>query len=431
MTTQVSVKAKVTGAFTYYSTYAAARSAASSGDVITIWADLNEQIILKDGVDINIISGRILDMTSAMPTIIDNGVKCICNIFGEGIIKNSYSGTTKYECVKLTNSQSQVYMECDYLEASGNTSSLSRSVATILISNASKFNLICNNIYNHRDSAIIITICENLYIKCKTIESGISGETNIGTSVINSKGSGYIFSDDVICNGFGSCIEQTGGNLFANILKLTTKNNATAAKPTVLLDNVSGNQNLNLIFDEIQNLNTIDGDTVTLAEGKATLKGRRIYSEKGLSLDLAANANIICSEIVSLTQGVNITNTNPEKIIIDADLIEGSTGNSGVIYSLAASNFTIRNAKIKNTSTSSYSVGVYLNASNASPYVELKNVIIVTGNIASGETIQVLIGANAVNIYNYGLFLNKDFTDADVLIGTVNNYKLITDVLVT
>ncbi|MCB0727538.1 MAG: hypothetical protein KDD00_08740, partial [Ignavibacteriae bacterium] len=109
----------------------------------------------------------------------------------------------------------------------------------------------------------------------------------------------------------------------------------------------------------------------------------------------------------------------------------GSTGNSGVIYSLAASNFTIRNAKIKNTSTSSYSVGVYLNASNASPYVELKNVIIVTGNIASGETIQVRIGANAVNIYNYGLFLNKDFTDADVLIGTVNNYKLITDVLVT
>ena len=50
--TEVSLKAKSTGALTYYSTYADARSAAGSGDTIQIWADLDEQIILKDGVDI-------------------------------------------------------------------------------------------------------------------------------------------------------------------------------------------------------------------------------------------------------------------------------------------------------------------------------------------------------------------------------------------
>ncbi len=53
MDTEVSVVTASTGAQTFYPTYAAARSAASTGDTIQVWADLYDQLILlKDGVDI-------------------------------------------------------------------------------------------------------------------------------------------------------------------------------------------------------------------------------------------------------------------------------------------------------------------------------------------------------------------------------------------
>ena len=53
-----------------YSTYEAARFASVSGDVIQIWADLTEQIILKNGVDIWIMPGVELNNTSGV-TITD------------------------------------------------------------------------------------------------------------------------------------------------------------------------------------------------------------------------------------------------------------------------------------------------------------------------------------------------------------------------
>ncbi len=52
MATEVSVRDIVTGDPIFYSTYSAARSNASTGDVISIHKNLTEQIELKDGVDI-------------------------------------------------------------------------------------------------------------------------------------------------------------------------------------------------------------------------------------------------------------------------------------------------------------------------------------------------------------------------------------------
>ncbi|MBL0106958.1 MAG: hypothetical protein IPP52_06660 [Ignavibacteria bacterium] len=61
MDTQTSVVTAATGAVTFYSTYASARTAANAGDLIQIWADLtDEQILLKDGDDIWIAPGRII-----------------------------------------------------------------------------------------------------------------------------------------------------------------------------------------------------------------------------------------------------------------------------------------------------------------------------------------------------------------------------------
>ena len=63
MATEVSVRNGSTGAIIFYSTYAAARSAASSGDTINIWANLDEQILLKDTFNIWIAPNRIVDLT--------------------------------------------------------------------------------------------------------------------------------------------------------------------------------------------------------------------------------------------------------------------------------------------------------------------------------------------------------------------------------
>jgi len=314
----------------------------------------------------------------------------------------------------------------------GKSDSSARGGSTINIVEAAKFTIVCNNIYNLRNSAVIISGCDDFYIKCKTITSGTRSENkNVGAAVIFNTGSGFIYADEIICDGPGSCLVQSGGIINGKILKLTTLTNETAANPTIMVDNVSGDQNLILKFDEIQNLNSTDGDAVTIAEGKADLTGRRIYSYKGLSLDLGANANIKCSEIISDTQGVNIHNTDPEKIIIDSDYIEGSVGNNGVVYAVDSANFTIRNAKIKNVSTASSSVGIYLDPVNGNPYIELNNIIVVTGDLIFGESIYENTGSNVAYIYNYGTFANKNISGPSILVGTDLNYKVIIDALIS
>ncbi|MEZ4823522.1 MAG: hypothetical protein R2942_14415 [Ignavibacteria bacterium] len=66
----------------FYSTYSAARSAAGAGDVISIYANLTEQITLLDGVDVYIDPGTELNHSGDGTTITDNNVTCKCNITG-------------------------------------------------------------------------------------------------------------------------------------------------------------------------------------------------------------------------------------------------------------------------------------------------------------------------------------------------------------
>jgi len=81
MATEVAVINASSGVQTFYSTYAAARSAAAANDLIQIWADLtDEQILLKDGVDIWIAPQTVIDMTSDMPTILNDG-NVSCHIY--------------------------------------------------------------------------------------------------------------------------------------------------------------------------------------------------------------------------------------------------------------------------------------------------------------------------------------------------------------
>ena len=175
---------------------------------------------------------------------------------------------------------------------------------------------------------------------------------------------------------------------------------------------------LTLYFDEIKNLNLNEGDCVKITKGKANLIGRKIMCTQGKSLDLTdsiVSAFIQCDEIFSLTQGINIENSD-EPIIIDTSYIEGNIGNDGVVKSVSGSNYILRNAKIKCTDETEDSICIYIDEGEQN--IEFENLILVTGNLIDGETI-LRVGDN-IEIRNLNLFVNKSINEnlITLLIGT-------------
>ena len=429
MATQEAVITQSTGAQTFDSTYASARTAANAGDLIQIWADLtDEQILLKDGVDIWIAPGRIIKTSNEMPLIIDNITGYTSpvnvNITGNGIFRNS---SDKHKCVKITNSGSKITIMCDSIEGIG-TDPEDSEWATVHIVNAAKFYLTCNKVSNVNQKAIYFdNEVADININVDVIENG----EYAGGDVISIKGDGILNANEVICRNNGSCLNHKAGTFIANILKLTSVNEDVESAGTVHLSDGTGTQNLTLFFDEIQNLSKEGGNAVTASEGILNLNGRYIYSKAGLSMDLRADADILVDEIISKTKGININN-NPssgnKKVIIDANIIEGSNGNDGVIRSATGSNYVVRNAKIKNTATSSPSIGIYIETgtNTLDQAIELENLIIVTGVdttdfslFRDGTTVGIIIK-------NLGLFVKKDKnTLVTFAIGTSTNYKYV------
>lgn len=414
MDTEVSVVTASTGAQTFYPTYAAARSAASTGDTIQIWADLyDELILLKDGVDIWVAPGRIIETSVSETLIIDNASGYTSavnvNITGNGIFRNT---SAKYGCIKLVNSNSKVSVICNSLEnAADDTTSLEGS--NIYIVNSSKFHLRCNRISNANQRAIYFANeVSDININSNLIENG-----NIeGGDTISIKGYGFLNVNEVICKNEGSCLNFKAGSLIANILKLTTVNNDVQTSGTVELSGGTGTQTLTLYFDEIQNLSSKNGDTVVANEGKIILIGRRIYTIDGKSMDLSADAEISVDEIISDSKGIYIHNGSTQKIIIDSSKIEGSNGIDGVIKSATNSNYVLRNATIKCTDTSSSSVCIFINdGSQNSQNIEVENIVLITGNTTSGETI-LREGNNTLDIKNLGLFVNKGINRAKIIL---------------
>ncbi|MCB0726292.1 MAG: hypothetical protein KDD00_02435 [Ignavibacteriae bacterium] len=434
MATEVSLRDIDTGIPVFYSTYSAARSAAGAGDVISIYANLTEQITLLDGVDVYLDPGTELNHSGDGTTITDNNVTCKCNITGGGIIKNSYSGSTKRECIKISNSSSEVNIECYKIDGLGeNNSTLEGS--SVDVSAAAKFRLICNKVYNKYNTAIRISGCDDIFLNIRTVESGTAASPNADSPVLSLERTGSVYINELLCTGYGSCLDHKDGVIGATINKLLTLLPAgetpSTTAPTLLLDAGTGDQDLVLYFDEIKNFNSTGGDTVKIDEGKASLIGRSIYCTNGKSLDLThpiVSAYIQCDEIISLTEGINIANRN-EPIVIEANYIEGSSGNGGVIKSVSLSNYVLRNAKIKNTTTSSPSIGIYIVDGDINDQnIEIENLIIVTG-IAENQDYSIYRdGENNINIKNLLLFVRAGISDnITLLIGDINNFKYIED----
>ena len=368
-------------------------------------------------------------MSLDKPTLTDNDsgytTAVTCSITGNSLIRNS--GSSSGNCIKVSNGSSNISIQCDYIEGIGGFGSTGNlyNGASVLITNitdAQRFSLACNKISNQYNSAIAFdtvssgTNKNTVNIKVNKIDTGVIDDDNVTPSVVL-KGTGFIEIEEINSLNSGSCLLHQAGTITANILKMITKNvNHFSAPyfPTVEVSGGDGTQKLTLYFDEIQNL--LSSDTVKVSNGTATFIGRRIYSQSGLSMDLSSNVDCICDEIISGTKGIYIHNSSTKKIIIDANKIEGSNGNNGVVKSANGSNYVLRNAKIKNISNSGDSVCIYIDSGSTltSQTIEIENLILVSGNVSSGKTI-FRAGSTAINVKNLGLFVNKAI-DEDMII---------------
>ena len=419
MAAEVSLRDITTGVPVFYSNYEDARDNANDYDVISIFAYLDEQIVLKNLVDVYIDPGTVIDFSGKGPTITDNGEQCKCNITGGGIITNTYSDTDKEECIEISNSSSEVNIECFRIENEGDDSPDTGGVAVNVIS-AARFSLICNSVFSKYNTAIKISDCDDFFINILSVESDLSMEPNTGAPVILVEAAGSMYINRLTCTGYGSCFAHKDGIVAATINKISTlqpdSETPTAANPTILLDAGTGDQDLVMYFDEIKNLNLTEGDAVKITEGKASLIGRSVNCTQGKSLDLIENiisAFIQCDEIISLTEGINIENSD-EPILIEANYIEGNIGNDGVVRSAGGSNYVLRNAKIKCTDETENSVCIYLpDGSINDQTIEIENLILVTGELEDGDTIR-RIGDNEISIKNLNLFVNKAIDEEKV-----------------
>jgi len=406
--TEVAIFKRDGSIFGVYTTYGEARENAESGDLIQIRADLNEQqIVLLDGVDIWILPGVVVS-NSSDDTITDfdvNSSKEVhCKIYGEGIIKN----TGGYSCVFLDNINSELKVECDSFDTSTGNSD------TIKIVRAKKFHLLCNTILS-KGTAINIAfdsqvVVEDINLNISRVETGDTSTSPIvGTSIIT-YANGFIKIDELICKNRGHALLHKNGSVFARIKKISTTRISGNIVSTVSSDGAGNDaKKLILYFDEILCIGSYDG--IEHARGTGIFIGRRVYSSGAHALEIVgANTKgyVKCNELIhentdSSASSV-VVNDNIEEITIDSNYIAGNSPQ--VVYSAGGStnpaNFVIKNAKIKNTNSSSSSKGILI--ANVFPKLTLNNVKIIAGT--ENGNIIALGSGTSLDVKNYGLFGN-------------------------
>jgi len=424
------------GAIIYYSSYSSARSAASSGDLIQIWANLTEQIVLLNGADIWIAPGVTIKSGSSDTTIIaPTSGELNCKIYGFGIIKNDTNGS----CIFINNEDAKLKIECDVIEGQGG------SVSSVNIQSASEFHLSCSKVYSRDFQALRLGLTLNpgliqdINLNITRVETGNLTPTYTGTTAITTRGNGFVKIDEILCRNRGHCLSHREGNITAQIKKLQTINNisgdAGAALHVRQYDGFNpgiGTQKLIIYFDEIESLTgTVNSSAgIEIGEGTGVIIGRKVYCSDSPAIQIQGNDTsgyVKCNEIISQGSGGNapvnaieFSNFNNE-ITFDANYVQGYR-NNGVIF-INDANVQIKNALIKNsyTGTTVASVGIFIAGSQI---ISLVNAKIVTGSLTSGQTIYY--SSTSINVKNYGLFVNKAIeSNVNLIVGTGSNYQYI------
>lgn len=109
------------GHYTYYATYPLARAASVYGQCIELFADVSttgSSYIFKDGVNIDL-HGHTIDFTGSSDiAFIDNGVKCVMVVSGQGVISKSQTEDSIYT-ILITNVESEIGMFSKVINSGG------------------------------------------------------------------------------------------------------------------------------------------------------------------------------------------------------------------------------------------------------------------------------------------------------------------------
>ena len=438
------------GAVTYYSSYLAARTDIINSIIphplIQIWANLNEQIVLLDGVDVWIAPGVTIT-NSANDTIVDNKAgfytdSVDCKIFGFGSIKN----TGVKSCIKIINSGSKISVECNCVHAM-------LSLAVYVLP-SEKFHLKCNYVYSQNFQAIRIGefaqtgIVNDVNLNIIKVETGELGNFSSGTTAVSTRGNGYIKFDKIVCNNLGHCLSHQEVSVIAIIRKLLTTANRSGAIAALHVPGIpqgSEDQNLIIYCDEVTSWagssNTSSGVSVEFTGGSLSLFARKLYSKNLYGFTCGGNIQkglICCNEIISVSNyPLNIANYNTEVTII-ANFVIGNhqptVGNPLIVYLFGTTSIipkcSIKNAYLRNLNSSSDAKGIYFE--NIYSILTLKNAKIVSGSDFGSNIF--LSNGNSIDIFNMGWFGNADIDQSKIIqkigVGTSNtdpiyNYQTI------
>ena len=413
-----------------YNTYGNARINAVSADLIQIWATLNEQIILKNGVDIWIAPGVEISISSNLPTITDNGFACICNIYGSGIIINTNSTplATNNAACNFSHQNSQVCMECDYIENAG-----SEILFSCISSNAATFHLKCNKVISKNNCAIILSNANSdINFNITKVETGLANDTSTGITAIISRGNGFIKIDEILCRNLGHCLSHRAGEIIANIFKLITVTRRTGdSGATAHISQGTQTQKLILYFDEINGLaegmGISSNDSIQVTQGTGIFIGRKAFSTHSNALQITGTNTkgyIICNELISSNKNGLGLNSFTNQITLIINYIEGNNADAGAVFVAGAANFILKNAKCKNLASGASSRTFWIIPEGTlEPNITFNNVKIVSnGHVIFFDEIQY----GNLDIENFGLFTNKDLDTNIILeIGLEGNFQYV------
>lgn len=270
---------------------------ASSGNVIVHrkTTPYDESILLKNNVSITLEEGAIVTCSTLnTPVFYDGWTDVNCKILGSGIIKQTSATTASgTAAILISNTGSEIVIECDYIESTGGTAydgaygKIVSGYTSCIRSSAKSTTIKANKIISKSGVGIYITdLATDFNIDVGLIETGIV-PINIndpnkltGSTALLTYGDGFVKINKIVCNNNGHAFSHRRGKCVAHIDKIyKTTNDLYVSAVSCLGDQSYNDVELTLFFDEIISYPGLAGASPTTIEcgrGVMNLYGRRI-----------------------------------------------------------------------------------------------------------------------------------------------------------
>ncbi|MBS1518959.1 MAG: hypothetical protein JSS91_12800, partial [Bacteroidetes bacterium] len=380
------------------------------------------------GVDIWIAPGVTIS-NSTGDTVTDDGSTVNCNIFGYGYL--TQTSTDTYAVCNFTDPNSKISVKCDIIE--------NESAGQACVNSAAKkFHLECNLVYGKSHGGIYLNSnnSDDININAEKVITGQIGEPNTGTTAIISRGKGFINIHEILCRNLGHCLTHRAGEITAIVRKSTSIMNTNAPISTVHLHQGEGYQKLIMYFDEIANfkgagITSLVG--IEVHQGTGIFIGRKVVSENKAAALIGPGTlptstpnylDLKCNELISLNTEALTVNESTNKTFINVNYIQSNY--IVVVFTDSNGLFEIKNAKIRNLSSSNDAIGIGLN--NNQNDITLNNIKVIAGDSENGRPINTG-NTSLIEIINFGLFVNSPLNSSivELKVGNAINYYYIQD----